>query len=112
MAHTVNDPTVQGNRDSTLQGIDQIYMKVIQVYTFYQEQLQTQLLNHDFWKCIAWGLGMMSKTIRSYEKVYDEKISALESATDDQKPEIEFFYQQYYMPYMTFIGNYLQMAIA
>lgn len=94
------------------EGIDQLYIKLIQVYTEFHQQFNTgELLTTGLWQTFTWGLNTVSLALKNHDELYDEMLAKKQGKTEEEASAIDDEFKFYFFPYLTFLGTYMGKAI-
>lgn len=94
----------------TLQGLDHVYIQLMQSYTDIERDLGEQILSPNIWATLTWGMATFASYIQGKSQVYDNKLRLQQDQPVEVRDEIEKQYQDYFFPYETFIANYMERA--
>jgi len=83
----------------------------VEVYTQFEQNLGSPLLNFQFWQYIIWGLAVRSMYLMPHQRLFDKKVKESVNKLEDEIAEINERYRTYYFPYLNFITRYMQTAL-
>jgi len=82
-------------------------MRLVQVYTEIEKDLNLQLLGPLFWNNVNWGLSIMSYKLNNHTKMFDMKINASLTANGEELDKINMDFHNYFFPYLNYLDKYM-----
>ena len=104
------------------EGIDHTYIKLVDAYLKIEAEIQSpvqrgqegyvNLFSSDLWTTFTWGMSLMASAMKGFKRLYDDSMKDREDKSQQEIDQIISKNQNYYVPYLTFVDQYIDISRA